>query len=136
MVSTLTFLGLALPAVFSLHPKNHSVAIGGTVTLTCAARETKQPIQWLKDNQTIAKTTPGGQGTVQLLLNNITEKDYGIYQCMVENLHGPAVYSGKAFVMRPGGWYTTHVKLLLRVITVEPAVQRFTCESEAFGSSF
>ena len=103
----LNFLGVALPAVFSVHPKNHSVVIGGTVTLTCAARETKQPIQWLKDNQMIAKTTPGGQGTVQLLLNNITEKDYGIYQCMVENPHGPAMYSEKAFLMHPGGRYCT-----------------------------
>ena len=132
----MSFLGLALPVVFFVQPKNYSVVIGGTVTLTCAARETKQPIQWLKDNQTIAKTTPGGQGTVQLLLNNITEKDYGIYQCMVENPHGPAVYSEKAFVMRPGGWYIIHVKLLLTVIIVEPAVQWFTCQSEAFGSSF
>ncbi|XP_041913572.1 obscurin isoform X1 [Alosa sapidissima] len=83
--------------------KNQSVELNGTIRLQCIAEGKPNTVRWLKDGEEIRPSTrfhikKQDDGSCSLIIDNVTQKDTGIYTCEAVNKFGTISYNGNVTV--------------------------------------
>ncbi|XP_063057570.1 obscurin isoform X3 [Engraulis encrasicolus] len=83
--------------------KNQSVEITGTIRLQCVVEGKLSSVRWLKDGDEIRSSTrfhikKQNDGSCSLTVDNVTQKDTGIYTCEAVNTFGTISYNGNVTV--------------------------------------
>ncbi|GAB5561664.1 MAG: hypothetical protein SynsKO_33110 [Synoicihabitans sp.] len=113
--------------IFTLQPRDQSVATGATITLTAAAFGAPLPTyQWKRDGVNI----PGATET-SLTLSDITPADSGNYTLMATNRRGSAMSDSARITVFPSGMSATQT---LRGATMEDGVVRIEISNHLSSS--
>lgn len=83
--------------------KNQSVELHGTIRLQCIVEGKPNSVRWLKDGDEIRASKrfhikKQEDGSCSLTVDNVTQKDTGIYTCEAVNKFGTVSYNGNVTV--------------------------------------